>query len=164
MPPVRSVSVPESPAPACPHCGYSLVGHSVSGECPECGSHFEVERLSEVAKRPPLGWLLLVVPPLVVAVSYPLLYFTLLLVGILFIPVVMLAAAVWSWHVSNRVAAWRHCERLKAVVSGDRSEPSPNFQRNLVAVLFGLQLLGILATWPVFIQFKSWAFPQGFAP
>jgi hypothetical protein len=85
------------------------------------------------------GSLLMLLPPLAAALAWPVLYFGAFLAGILLIPLVLLACVVWAWGISSSVAT-----NLSALLGWPR-----------VGILHGLvlflQVMGILASWPIFV-------------
>ena len=108
------------------------------------------ESHTHAVQRPRLGWLLVVVPTFVAAVSWPLFY----LIqpgGFIFMPVVWAVTSIWSCRVSKRLAAWSHAERVAAAEAGKGARPSPNFRENVAIALGVAQLVAILATCPAFI-------------
>lgn len=133
----------------CPSCGFNLEGHPRVGTCPECGRGFDQATIALRADRPWLGWYQLLLPTLVLAVSWHVIYFTFFLYGLL-MPLVAIACAVWALHVSNRLAAWRHDQRLCASLRGSGPEPPSEHRRRLARDLFPLQLVALFLTWPAF--------------
>jgi hypothetical protein len=134
----------------CPACGFSLTGHPQTGTCPECGRGFDKATIVLRADRPWLGWFQLLLPTLVLAASWHALYFTLFLSGLMCMPFVTIGCAIWAWQVSTRLAAWRHHQRLWASLRGSRSAPPREHPGRLAGVLFALQLVALLLTWPAF--------------
>ena len=55
----------QGPQP-CPACGYDLRGLSRKGVCPECGVPYDLDLWHIYTRRPPLGFGLAAMPPLVV--------------------------------------------------------------------------------------------------
>src|SRR5262245_19594771 len=51
-----------------------------------------------------LRFLVVFAPPVVAAVCWPVLYFTLFLGGLLLMPLVLIGCATWAWSVSGQVA------------------------------------------------------------
>jgi hypothetical protein len=96
-----------------------------------------------------LAILYLFLPPLVAIVAWPALYFTLFLVGILVMPVVLLACVIWAWPVSVSVS------KNILALSG-KKEPNRANLLSLQVVLLLFQLLVIIASWPLFGLFLTY--------
>jgi hypothetical protein len=94
--------------------------------------------------------LLGLLPPLAAALACPVLYFAAGLVGICFLPFVMLACIAWAWGVSDGVAG-----HLSALMGW----PGVGILRGVV---FLLQVLGILASWPLFGYMLEWLEALGY--
>jgi hypothetical protein len=84
------------------------------------------------------GCLAAFLPPLAAALAWPVLYFGLFLTGMLFIPLVLVGCAVWAWVVSASVAG-----HLSALLGWPR-------RGVLHGLVFVLELIAILASWPLF--------------
>ena len=85
------------------------------------------------------GCLLGLLPPLAAALAWPVLYFGAFPAGILLMPLVMLACVAWAWEFSSSVAG-----HLSALLGW----PRVGILRGSV---FLLQVLGIVASWPLFV-------------
>jgi hypothetical protein len=77
-------------------------------------------------------------PPLVAAVSWPVFYFSLFIAGLPLILLVLLACVGWAWMLSGTVAV-----NLAALFNRRRSWI-------VRGIVFVLQTLAILASWPLF--------------
>jgi hypothetical protein len=84
------------------------------------------------------GCLAAFLPPLAAALAWPILYFGLFLAAMPFIPLVLVGCAVWAWVVSASVAG-----HLSALFGWPR-------RGVLQGLVFALELIAILATWPLF--------------
>ncbi len=109
------------------------------------------ETHTHAVPRPRLGWLLVVVPTFVAAVSWPLFCLAIKPGGFIFMPVVWIVTSVWSCRISNRLAAWTHARRVAAAESGKGARPSPFFRERLALILGAAQLVAIFATLPAFL-------------
>lgn len=78
-------------------------------------------------------------PPLAAALAWPVLYFGTFLVGIAPIPFIMFACVAWAWVDSDGVAG-----HLFPLLGWPRV-------RILRGLVFCLQVLGIVASWPLFL-------------
>ncbi len=86
------------------------------------------------------GCLLGLLPPLTAVLAWPVLYFGAFIAGILLMPIVMLGCVVWAWGVSSGVA-----DHLSALLGCSRVGA-------LRGSVFFLQVVGILASWPLFVD------------
>lgn len=65
--PVERAPIEERPDTAvrcCLGCGYNLTGLAPVGNCPECGAYFDPGSWHVFTPRPPFGYLVLAIPPL----------------------------------------------------------------------------------------------------
>jgi len=94
--------------------------------------------------------LLALLPPLVALLTWPVIYFGLFIPGFVLIPAVVIACVAWSWNQSRTVA--KHLSAL--------------FRSNDVAlfrgILFTMQAVAVLASWPLFIEFLDLLASMGY--
>ena len=89
-------------------------------------------------------------PPLAAALAWPVLYFTAFLAGMMMMPFVMFACIIWALVASESVAA-----HFSALCGWS----DKGFLR---VVVFILQVLGILASWPLFGEFLGMLEAMGY--
>jgi hypothetical protein len=102
------------------------------------------------AKPPVMGWGLVMLPPVVAVLSWPVAFAIFFVLGFSIALMAMTACLGWAWHVSERVAAWRYWTRVFDAIHGTGIEPSPGYRYRLKALLFALQAVAILLSCPLF--------------
>jgi hypothetical protein len=114
--------------------GAVLVAAGLLSLTVQCRSPLASQSAIQVA-----GCLVGFLPPLVAVLAWPVLYFGAFLTGLSLIPIVLLGCVVWAWLASRSVASnlsalcgWSHAGMI------------------LRGLVFFLQGVGILASWPLF--------------
>lgn len=139
----------QGPQP-CPACGYDLRGLSRKGVCPECGVPYDLEVWHIYTRRPPFGFGLAVMPPLVAILLSPVCFAARSWVEPQIAFPLLIVYIALAWVVADLLAYWRLSRHLLACGGDNRCSPR-DFLRRRRALLFLIQVLGILASWPVLV-------------
>jgi hypothetical protein len=113
------------------------------------------------AAAPVLGWGLVILPPLVAVVCWPILFVIFFVLSFTIALMTTTACLFWAWSVSERVSAWRYWTRVLAVERGGRTQPSPGHRARLKALLFAFQAVIIFSSCPLFELFLQLARRNG---
>jgi hypothetical protein len=113
--------------------------------------------VTRVAAAHAVGCLWGFLPPAVAILSWPALYFTVFLGACVVLPFVLVGCVIWAWRVSARVT-WH----LWWLLGPAGPEPPIQLLGGLRAVVLGFQVLGIVASWPLFGELLGWLTAMGY--
>ena len=97
-----------------------------------------------------MGWGLVILPPLVALISWPVAFITFFVLGFTIALMAMTDCLGWAWYVSERLSAWRYWTRVFDSTHGTGIEPSPGYRYRLKALIFAFQAVAILLSCPMF--------------
>ena len=116
------------------------------------------------AARPPLGWGMAVLPPLVAIACWPVFFVIFFVMSFTLALVAVAMCLVWAWSVSSRISTWRYWQRVRAVAEGSAPDPRAGYRGRVRALLFAAQAVVIVSSCPLFWLALNIARQHGIAP